>query len=77
MNLDRHLARMSTPAPRTYLGHDPSHDIPGHEGQGCDLLLTVYPAEGETPERLELATRPGHRQQWLTWSPPIGMGETL
>lgn len=81
MNLDHHLARMDKApeptGPRTYLGHDPSLDIPGFEGQGIDLLVTVWAATYDQPERMEIATRPGHSQQWLTWGVPIHLGATL
>ena len=65
-----------TAGPRTYLGHDPSADVPGYEGRGTDFLLTVFPAEDDHPERLELATRPGHEERWLTWGIPVDMAAT-
>lgn len=77
MQTPHHLARMAEPGPRTYLGHDPSVDIPGHEGQGIDLLLTVWDATDADPERVEVATRPGHSQKWLTWGTPIHLGVTF
>lgn len=48
-----------------YLGHDPHASLAGHEGEGVDLLLTVWPDGAH-----ELAVRPGHDRRDVTWGPP-------
>lgn len=48
-----------------FTGHDPSHDLPGFPGEGCDLLLHVW--DDGPPE---LAVRPGEGRGDRTWGPP-------
>lgn len=50
---------------KLFVGHDPTVEIAGHEGEGVDLLLTIHDDDTH-----EFAVRPGEGRRDLRWGPP-------